>query len=61
MTDAWEPHLDALGALIRQQRQLAGHSLRDLAGMTDISSAYPLPLKPRPPVVTTPDPREFQI
>lgn len=40
MSDPWEPHLDALGELIRQQRQIAGHSLRDLASMTDLSSAY---------------------
>jgi len=40
MTDVWEPHLEALGGLIRQQRQLGGHSLRELAGMTDLSSAY---------------------
>ena len=40
MADVWEPHLEALGAMIRQQRQIAGHSLRDLASMTDLSSAY---------------------
>lgn len=40
MSDVWEPHLEALGALIRQQRQVAGHSLRDVASMTHLSSAY---------------------
>ncbi len=40
MNDVWEPHLEALGALIHQQRTLAGHSLRELASMTNLSSAY---------------------
>lgn len=40
MNDPWKPHLDALGALIHQQRTLAGHSLRELASMTNLSSAY---------------------
>jgi transcriptional regulator with XRE-family HTH domain len=40
MTDPWRPQLEALGELLRTQRRLAGHSLRDLAGLTDVSSAY---------------------
>ena len=40
MNDPWKPHLEALGALIHQQRTLAGHSLRELASMTNLSSAY---------------------
>lgn len=40
MTDPWKPHLEALGELIRQQRTMAGHSLRELASMTNLSSAY---------------------
>jgi transcriptional regulator with XRE-family HTH domain len=40
VTEPWNPHLEALGELIRAQRRMAGHSLRDLAALTDVSSAY---------------------
>jgi transcriptional regulator with XRE-family HTH domain len=38
--DAWRAQLDALGHVIRTQRQLAKLSLRDLAALTDVSNAY---------------------
>jgi len=38
--DAWRAQLLALGQVIRTQRQLAKLSLRDLAGLTDVSNAY---------------------
>ena len=40
MSDPWQPQLEALGELIRMQRKSAGHSLRDLASLADLSSAY---------------------
>jgi len=38
--DAWKAQLNALGQVIRTQRQLAKLSLRDLAALTDVSNAY---------------------
>ena len=38
--DAPEPRPDVLGAYIRAQRQLADLSLRQLAGMSNVSNAY---------------------
>jgi transcriptional regulator with XRE-family HTH domain len=38
--DAWRAQVDALGSVIRTQRQLAKLSLRDLAALTDVSNAY---------------------
>ena len=38
--DAWKAQLNALGQVIRTQRQLAKLSLRDLAALTDLSNAY---------------------
>ena len=38
--DTWRVHLEALGELIRSQRQLAHLSLRDLADLTQVSNAY---------------------
>ena len=40
MTDPWQAQLDALGAFIRGQRQLAHLSLRQMAELTDLSNAY---------------------
>jgi len=40
MTDPWQPKLGALGDLLRAQRRAAGHSLRDIAALTNVSSAY---------------------
>jgi transcriptional regulator with XRE-family HTH domain len=40
MEDAWEAQMQALGEFIRTQRSLARLSLRELAGLTDISNAY---------------------
>ena len=40
IADAWRTQLLALGQVIRTQRQLAKLSLRDLAGLTDVSNAY---------------------
>jgi transcriptional regulator with XRE-family HTH domain len=40
MNDPWKPQLDALGAYIRTQRQLANLSLRELAKLTNLSNAY---------------------
>ncbi len=36
----WRSHTEALGALIRAQRQLADLSLREMATMTQVSNAY---------------------
>jgi transcriptional regulator with XRE-family HTH domain len=38
--DAWRAQFEALGQVIRTQRQLAKLSLRDLAALTDVSNAY---------------------
>lgn len=38
--DPWEAQLEALGAFIRAQRQLADLSLREMASLTRISNAY---------------------
>jgi transcriptional regulator with XRE-family HTH domain len=38
--DPWTGQVDALGQLIHAQRKLAKLSLRELAGMSDISNAY---------------------
>jgi transcriptional regulator with XRE-family HTH domain len=38
--DAWDAHLQGLGAYIREQRRLAHLSLRDLASRTSLSNAY---------------------
>jgi len=40
MEDAWKGQMEALGDFIRRQRSLARLSLRELAGMTDLSNAY---------------------
>ena len=40
MEDAWKGQMEALGDFIRTQRSLARLSLRELAGMTDLSNAY---------------------
>ena len=40
MTDLWEAQREALGALIREQRMRADMSLRQLARLTRLSSAY---------------------
>ena len=40
MEDAWKGQMEALGDFIRTQRGLARLSLRELAGLTDISNAY---------------------
>jgi transcriptional regulator with XRE-family HTH domain len=40
MEDAWEAQMQALGGFIRTQRSLARLSLRELAGLTDVSNAY---------------------
>jgi transcriptional regulator with XRE-family HTH domain len=40
MEDAWAGQMHALGEFIRTQRSLARMSLRELAGLTDISNAY---------------------
>lgn len=39
-TQPWQPRPGTLGSFIRTQRQLAHLSLREMAGMTDISNAY---------------------
>jgi len=36
----WKSQLEALGAFIRTQRQLANMSLRQMAGLSDVSNAY---------------------
>jgi transcriptional regulator with XRE-family HTH domain len=38
--DPWKTQLEALGALLRAQRQAAELSLRDLAALTNVSNAY---------------------
>lgn len=40
MNQAWKAQQEALGAFIRSQRQLANLSLREMAGLTDLSNAY---------------------
>jgi transcriptional regulator with XRE-family HTH domain len=40
MEDAWKGQMEALGDFIRTQRSLARLSLRELAGLTDLSNAY---------------------
>lgn len=40
MEDAWKGQMEALGEFIRTQRSLARLSLRELAGLTDVSNAY---------------------
>lgn len=39
-TDPWVAQVDALGAFIRTQRQLAKLSLREMASLTSVSNAY---------------------
>ena len=38
--DAWEARLEALGTLLRAQRQAAGLTLRELSERTRVSNAY---------------------
>ncbi len=38
--DPWSGQVEALGRFIHQQRKLAKLSLRELAGLSDISNAY---------------------
>ena len=38
--DAWKTQLEALGALIRAERNAAGLSLRELSERTNVSNAY---------------------
>jgi transcriptional regulator with XRE-family HTH domain len=38
--DPWQARLDALGALLRAQRQAAGLTLRELSERTKVSNAY---------------------
>jgi transcriptional regulator with XRE-family HTH domain len=40
MTDMWQARREALGAFIRQQRERAGLSLRQLAELTSLSNPY---------------------
>ena len=40
MTDLWQAQREALGAFIRQQRQRAGLSLRQMAELTSLSNPY---------------------
>ena len=40
MTDLWQAQRQALGAFIREQRQRAGLSLRQLAELTSLSNPY---------------------
>lgn len=40
MTDPWNAQMEALGAFIRNQRKLAGLSLRQLAELTSVSNPY---------------------
>jgi transcriptional regulator with XRE-family HTH domain len=37
---SWNDQLEALGAFIRTQRQLANMSLRQMASLSDVSNAY---------------------
>ncbi|MEK6274532.1 MAG: helix-turn-helix domain-containing protein [Actinomycetota bacterium] len=38
--DAWKAQIEALGGFIHTQRKLAQLSLRELAGLTNLSNAY---------------------
>ncbi len=38
--DPWKARLEALGALLREERRAAGLSLRELAERTKVSNAY---------------------
>ena len=40
MTDVWDAQLEALGAYIRSQRQLADLTLREMAELTHVSNPY---------------------
>jgi transcriptional regulator with XRE-family HTH domain len=40
VTNPWQTQLETLGEFLRTQRKLANLSLRELAGMTDLSNAY---------------------
>jgi transcriptional regulator with XRE-family HTH domain len=40
VTDLWQAQREALGAFIRQQRQRAGLSLRQMAELTSLSNPY---------------------
>jgi transcriptional regulator with XRE-family HTH domain len=40
VTDSWSEQLEALGAFIRSQRQLANLSLRQFAELTTLSNPY---------------------
>ena len=40
MTEMWQARREALGAFIRQQRERAGLSLRQLAELTSLSNPY---------------------
>jgi transcriptional regulator with XRE-family HTH domain len=40
VTDMWQARREALGAFIRQQRERAGLSLRQLAELTSLSNPY---------------------
>ena len=40
VTDRWQTQREALGAFIRQQRQRAGLSLRQMAELTSLSNPY---------------------
>lgn len=40
MDDSWKTQVDALGGFIRAQRRLANLSLRELASVANVSSAY---------------------
>lgn len=40
MTDVWSAQLEALGAYIRSQRQLADLTLREMAELTHVSNPY---------------------
>jgi transcriptional regulator with XRE-family HTH domain len=40
VTDRWQAQREGLGAFIRQQRQRAGLSLRQLAELTSLSNPY---------------------
>ncbi len=40
MTEPWDKQMEALGAFIRSQRQLANLSLRQMAELTSLSNPY---------------------
>jgi transcriptional regulator with XRE-family HTH domain len=40
LDDAWQQQLDTLGSFIRTQRRLANLTLRDMAGLANISNPY---------------------